>query len=973
MKKVAVRKRLAFLCKSFLFVLIMCGGARALPVSAAINQQIDFYGTLQNESGVNLTGTYDIVFRYYDAPSGGTLLGTDTHTVANGNAVDVRNGKFAVVLGSGTGNSLAGIDFNSPTIYVGLTIGSDSEMVPRERLAAAPYAFNADELDGYQATDLLRYNASGSMTASTNDTLLTLRQDGIGKILALFGGASEVVTVLSNGQVGIGTTTPTQDFVVNGNMSLTGGLYDASSSVGTNGYVLQSDGTKLHWVATSTLGITGGGGSSLFTDGGATTYLTDTTDNLAIGTTTSTARLAVVGDIDLASDNAGISLNGVRYFSGSTTLQNIQVGERAGLNFTDETTDNIAIGFEAGMNASTSFVTDNVLIGRQAGSNIDFGESNSVLIGNMAGMNAGGGSHVAIGMGAGYSSLGSNSVLLGYYAGAYNNGGSVNAIGSNAAYYNTGSWNNIIGALSAFNNSGSDNNIIGREAGWNNIGDRNNMFGYKEGTNNTGNDNNIIGQFAGIANAGDFNTMIGSHAGATNTGWWNNIIGTDAGLLNTGGWNNLMGYQAGYSNTGDYNTQIGMYAGNSNTGSYNNIIGFNAGYINPGDNNNIIGNYAGWHNTGAENNLIGHYAGQNNTGNNNNLIGQLAGYSNTGDYNEFIGNQAGYLLQSTSSVAIGAFALYGGLSEYQAINNVAIGYQAGNQARTGADNNVFVGYRAGYNVTTGKNNIVLGYDLSLKSATQSNTMTIGNLLYATGLTATGTATSTGKFGIGTSSPTAQLTTVGTVRFAAFGAGALQTDASGNVSVSSDERLKDIQGEFTKGLEVIAAINPIQYKWKVSTGYDTANVYTGFSAQNVQSVLPEAVGKSPDGYLSLSDRPILATVINAIKEIYAWMNITDTRVTTLEAQVQSMQAEIDTLKTGQTTTQQSSGSTGGTSSDTTSSGATDTHTATTSATSTTDTIISPITSPETASSTLSSDSMSGSSDTAIPLVDMATSS
>ncbi len=123
----------------------------------------------------------------------------------------------------------------------------------------------------------------------------------------------------------------------------------------------------------------------------------------------------------------------------------------------------------------------------------------------------------------------------------------------------------------------------------------------------------------------------------------------------------------------------------------------------------------------------------------------------------------------------------------------------------------------------------------------------------------------GNIGIGVSIPSAQLHTTGTVRFANFGAGTLVTDANGNVSVSSDERLKNIQGTFDRGLSELMSINPIEYKWKKETGYDTENSYYGFSAQNVKLSIPEAVGEDNRGYLTLSDRPILATVINAIKE------------------------------------------------------------------------------------------------------------
>jgi hypothetical protein len=124
----------------------------------------------------------------------------------------------------------------------------------------------------------------------------------------------------------------------------------------------------------------------------------------------------------------------------------------------------------------------------------------------------------------------------------------------------------------------------------------------------------------------------------------------------------------------------------------------------------------------------------------------------------------------------------------------------------------------------------------------------------------------GNVGIGTSSPTAQLSTTGTVRFSNFGAGTLQTDANGNLSVSSDERLKNMQGSFKRGLTEIELINPILYQWKPETGYDTSSTYAGFSAQNVQAAIPEAVGQDGHGYLTLQDRPLIAAAVNAIKSI-----------------------------------------------------------------------------------------------------------
>lgn len=120
--------------------------------------------------------------------------------------------------------------------------------------------------------------------------------------------------------------------------------------------------------------------------------------------------------------------------------------------------------------------------------------------------------------------------------------------------------------------------------------------------------------------------------------------------------------------------------------------------------------------------------------------------------------------------------------------------------------------------------------------------------------------------IGTSSYKTKL--IGGVQMSSFGAGTATFDSSGNISSSSDERLKtDIQ-PFQTGLAALSKINPIRYKWNSISGMETQHDYVGFSAQNVQAALPEGVGVNNKGYLSLQERAIIATLVNAVKELEA---------------------------------------------------------------------------------------------------------
>lgn len=183
-------------------------------------------------------------------------------------------------------------------------------------------------------------------------------------------------------------------------------------------------------------------------------------------------------------------------------------------------------------------------------------------------------------------------------------------------------------------------------------------------------------------------------------------------------------------------------------------------------------------------------------------------------------------------------------------------------------------------------NIITNYGLSLAQGNFSNLGAHVSGYYGVALHTAGqqrlTVDSSGNIAIGNIlGPSAQLHTSGTVRLANFGAGTAQFDASGNVSSSSDERLKDNIEPFSRGLADIAKLDPISFNWNAKSGLDRLNRYSGFSAQNVEAAIPEAIGENADGYLSLQERPILAALVNAIKELKAINDQLVTRIAALE--------------------------------------------------------------------------------------------
>lgn len=118
---------------------------------------LSYQGYLTGANGSPLNGNVNVTFRLYNVPSGGTALWTEAHT--GGNAVPVSNGLFNVLLGSLT--PIPSSVWNNSAVYLGVKVGSDPEMTPRELVGAVPVSVSVS--NGSITTNKL---ANGAVTAN---------------------------------------------------------------------------------------------------------------------------------------------------------------------------------------------------------------------------------------------------------------------------------------------------------------------------------------------------------------------------------------------------------------------------------------------------------------------------------------------------------------------------------------------------------------------------------------------------------------------------------------------------------------------------------------------------------------------------------------------------------------------------------------------------------------------------------------
>jgi hypothetical protein len=110
---------------------------------AAPNMSMDvlsYQGTLADSSGNPVTGDKDMTFRIYNHATDPTPLWEEAHTGTN--AVPVQNGLFNIMLGSL--NPIPDSVWDEAELYLGIQIGTEAEMTPREKIQTVPTAISAE-------------------------------------------------------------------------------------------------------------------------------------------------------------------------------------------------------------------------------------------------------------------------------------------------------------------------------------------------------------------------------------------------------------------------------------------------------------------------------------------------------------------------------------------------------------------------------------------------------------------------------------------------------------------------------------------------------------------------------------------------------------------------------------------------------------------------------------------------------------
>ncbi|HUW35130.1 MAG TPA: hypothetical protein VM223_26260 [Planctomycetota bacterium] len=166
-------------------VLLVWGAVSAF---AEVPQLINYQGRLADAAGRPSNGTKQMAFRFYGAEAGGEALYSESQSVT------VTNGIFNVLIGSV--DPIPQPLFDNPSLYLGVSVDGDTEMVPRQRIVSAAFALKAANAESAELLDGL------------DSTAFSAANHGHNALNAADGDPANAVFVDGAGNVGIGTTSP---------------------------------------------------------------------------------------------------------------------------------------------------------------------------------------------------------------------------------------------------------------------------------------------------------------------------------------------------------------------------------------------------------------------------------------------------------------------------------------------------------------------------------------------------------------------------------------------------------------------------------------------------------------------------------------------------------------------------------------------------------------------------------------------
>lgn len=521
------------------------------------------------------------------------------------------------------------------------------------------------------------------------------------------------------------------------------------------------------------------------------------------------------------------------------------------------------------------------------------------------------------------------SVYIGEQAGANDVAGSLLnvAVGDRALESNSGSGNVAIGRYAGRNQtSGFGNTNVGQEAGYSNtVGSGNTIIGYRASILNTPSSNNtVIGQDADFFNTGGSNnTIIGYRAGrgaASHTKSGNVFIGSQAGFNDTT--NNKLYIENSNSSTpliyGDFtNDSVKIYGLLALDSAKN-----GTGYSLPGADGSAgqvlqtdgLGRLR-WANTGIDNDWdttatqvystkrvgvgltnptaplqiestapINANSGQiliseSNTSNTM-FIGRTQTYGYVQSQNleplalNPLGNNVGIgtdnpnkRLTISENTSQSFFNLSSaGQNTVMEFNNSGSNpgnWTVGYLGNTGGNPGVFTFLNGGHRLSISNNgNVGINNTNPLSKlevySSSNGTLSYAQRMYNSDTTILFAIRDDGNVGIGTISPTATLSVNGTAN-----------NATGNWTIFSDQRIKEVKSEFTDGLDVVLNINPVVYNYNDKAPFQSDDEQIGIIAQELEKIAPYMVNQTEYQEFSdlreVSGQAYVFLLINAIKE------------------------------------------------------------------------------------------------------------